>query len=216
MSALSRSRILVFVALAVMTAACHGSAAEPQTMPFSASMIIPNESLQDWVTYADQISVVTVLDEREVTPAPGVLERGEGYLGRRVTLRIDQTVWVAPGAQASQGEISMVTLGWALTEGRKIPFEGYLKVGETYLLPTARIDGRVTDISSGSSFRVVDGRVDALKSGRGWMQSKNGTSVVDVQVQLAATPPDPRAAQFAHLEGGDRARAVRAAMLAGP
>ena len=189
-----------------------GSTAEPNPQPLAADVVIPNQSLTDWVSYANQVSVVTVLSEAEIEPPSEVRSRKEGYIGRTVMLRIDDTLWTAPGVSAVQGQISMTVIGWHLKGDRKIPFGGRLEAGMTYVMPIASIKGQWADASVTAPVPVAGPVVAAsVKDGNSWTRELAGVSLSALSARLAATPPDPVAARFADLPGGERADAVRKA-----
>jgi len=126
-----------------------------------------------------------------------------------VELKIDRTIWSAPNREPIAGGVKLVTLGWVLKGERRVPFAGELVVGATYLLPLARIDGNLADASAGFPLRIMDSSSAAPVEPFPWMKELAGSNLDSVQTQLASLQPDPRAASFAHLEGGARARAVR-------
>lgn len=199
-----------------LAAACSGSSASPGTGPSeltaSMSLVIPNQSLADWVSYAHQVSVVSVVSEAEIEPPPEVRARKEGYIGRTVTVRLEDTLWVAPGAEALSGELTMTVIGWHLKGDRKLPFGGRLEVGNRYLVPLASIKGRWAGMTVGNPVLVEDTRVAMrLREAKSWISELAGVSLADVRKRLAETAPDPVAVRFAHLPGGERAEAVRQA-----
>jgi hypothetical protein len=86
--------------------------------------LVPAESLTDWVSYSVQVSQVFVTSEQEIPPPRAVLDRGEGYIGRKVRLRVDRTFWtstgaISPGATPSPKELDVVVAGWLLQQGGK-------------------------------------------------------------------------------------------------
>ena len=52
----------------------------------------PGQTIDDWVTYADYVLAVTPTDESEVPPTKGEIQKGEGLIQRRLTLRVDNVV----------------------------------------------------------------------------------------------------------------------------
>lgn len=197
--------------LAVLGTGCGNSPNGPTSVAFSGSAVIPHEGFRDWISYSDQVSVVTVVSEGELPVDSAVLERGEGSIGRRVTIRIDETIWSVAERPALEGEHEMTTLGWALTKGRKVPFTGQLQVGARYLLPLATIDGQLANASGASAIRLEQGRLAPDVWTDGWTKGLAGQDLGSVAETLRTQQPDPRAAALAHLEGGARARAVKEA-----
>ncbi|MEV4350411.1 hypothetical protein AB0J83_38640 [Actinoplanes sp. NPDC049596] len=72
-----------------------------------------SSSVQDWVTYADHVLVVTVTAESRVEPSKKEIERGEGMIGRNAQLTVDKVLWSAPDApQAAPKALKMAVAGW--------------------------------------------------------------------------------------------------------
>jgi len=103
--------------LAVLGTGCGNSPNGPASVAFSGSAVIPHEGFRDWISYSDQVSVVTVVSEGELPVDSAVLERGEGSIGRRVTIRIDETIWSVAERPALEGEHEMTTLRVGSREG---------------------------------------------------------------------------------------------------
>ncbi|MDX2525731.1 hypothetical protein [Streptomyces europaeiscabiei] len=79
---------------------------------------LPSRSATDWVTYADHVVAVTATRERETPPTQSELDRGEGLIGRAVTLRVDQVVWSrADGPREAPTTWDRPSLGWQFTNG---------------------------------------------------------------------------------------------------
>ena len=104
--------------------------------------LMPADTLVDWVSYAEQVSAVTILDEREIPPPASVRDRKEGYIGRWVKVRVDEVFWTSPGATtpgASAEVMELVVAGWVLRGDKKITFaleeSPRLEVGGRYVIP---------------------------------------------------------------------------------
>ncbi|MFC8660738.1 hypothetical protein [Streptomyces sp. NPDC057199] len=79
---------------------------------------LPSRTASDWVTYADHVVAVTATAEKETPPAQSELDRGEGLIGRAVTLRIDQVVWSrADAPKAAPSTWVRPSMGWQFTDG---------------------------------------------------------------------------------------------------
>ncbi|MFF3691618.1 hypothetical protein [Streptomyces sp. NPDC002187] len=78
----------------------------------------PSETATDWVTYADHVVSVTPVAEQELTPTSEELERGEGLILRRVTLRVDNVLWSrSTPAKPAPTSFEWIAHGWQFTDG---------------------------------------------------------------------------------------------------
>jgi hypothetical protein len=206
-------------ALSLALAACGGGSS-----PSASSVVVgegsdrfPSETLVDWASYADQLSVVTVVDESEITPPSEVVELGEGYIGRTVTLRIEQTVWSRKGGPTARGTIRTTVQGWVLQDGVRRPFAvaggPRLEVGGRYLAPLLRVTGNDWITLSTGATLPLDGDVATTAGVAGHPspvgEAMRGKSIADVAELLATTPADPIAAKYAQLEPDERLKAVQ-------
>lgn len=108
------------VATALLVSACgagHGSSTslgtDEEVFLVEASNHLPSVTAQDWVTYADHVLVVTVDGEEALDPFADEVERGEGLIGREVSLSVDDVLW--SGQQTSRPppqEMEWSTAGW--------------------------------------------------------------------------------------------------------
>ncbi|RZU15117.1 hypothetical protein [Streptomyces sp. BK239] len=107
-----------------------------------ASDRLPSTTAQDWVTYADHVVVVSAVSEREIAPSRSETERGEGIVGRQVTLRVDKVLWsraAAPQKPPTSWEYNAA--GWQFSDGdtgkrRKMVLEERPRVeaGHSYVM----------------------------------------------------------------------------------
>ena len=74
---------------------------------------LPSTTAEDWVTYADHVLVVTPTDEEEVPPAEDEVQRGEGLIGRQVSLTVDGVLWSRPDPDRPAPD----TLSWQVGAG---------------------------------------------------------------------------------------------------
>jgi hypothetical protein len=93
--------VLALAILAMRDSRTTDSAGEPVRMPLSVDVIVaqsanvfPVESLEDWTTYADVVAQVTIESEDDLPVSSEALARGEGYIGRTVTLSFDEFLWI--------------------------------------------------------------------------------------------------------------------------
>lgn len=79
---------------------------------------LPDRTASDWVTYADHVVTVTPLSQVPIKPPPEALERGEGMILRRLTLRVDEVLWSNAGVKkAAPKKLPWVAYGWHFTGG---------------------------------------------------------------------------------------------------
>ncbi|MCG5435159.1 hypothetical protein [Micromonospora foliorum] len=79
---------------------------------------LPSQTASDWVTYADHVVVVTATSETVTPPTPTEIARGEGLIGRQVSLRIDDVLWSRAGAPKPAPHVwEYSAFGWQFTEG---------------------------------------------------------------------------------------------------
>lgn len=203
--------------VAAIVAGCVGDDDHPAPVAASMEEKFPSESLSDWVSYAQQVSVLTVLSEAQVPPPDEVWQRKEGYIGRIVTVRIDHDLWVAPGATPVHGEQQMLDWGWLLKGERLTPFsKAMLQPGEQYVVPLASSRGKLGSISV-SAIRISGASVAAdVVSDQAWIRELGGQSLRQLEASLRAAVPDPVAVRFAHMDPADRVEAVRAARSGEP
>ena len=103
--------------------------------------LYPAETLTDWVSWAVQVSRVEILREEEVPPPQAVLDRGEGYIARKVFVRVLETVWSSRHAkELAPTEFAFLGSGWVLrNDGRKVRFalrnSARIEVGGRYVMP---------------------------------------------------------------------------------
>jgi len=130
-----------------------------------ASEVFPSDDLVDWVTYPSQISVVTVVDETEQPPSPlTTTSPSDNVLVNRIlTLRIDRTLWSAPGATPEADTVRIEAWGWLIKNDKRVKFGAgdgpRLEVGRTYMIPLVPFGGGWIPLSFSTVTPVVDGAV---------------------------------------------------------
>jgi hypothetical protein len=93
-------------------------ASEPAVMLGYGSDHLPNVTATDWVTYADHVIVVEAVAEEALEPSAAELERGEGFIGRTVTLSVEEVLWSREGAPvAAPATWEYPGLGWHFKDG---------------------------------------------------------------------------------------------------
>jgi hypothetical protein len=216
-SVAGRGVAIAAVVVAIASGAGCGSAGDAVVAGDSAARF-PSERLRDWVSYADYVAAYTVIAEREIPPASDDADRGEGLVGRDVTLRVDRVVWRAAGAPALPQTLHMTALGWVLVDGQRRELVEQdaprVAVGEHYVAPVARVEDDPQHpewwpLAVGAQLPVVDGRASdsgnwhsALKSGLA------GKTLDALERDVQGTAPDPLAARYRSLRPTERVEAV--------
>jgi hypothetical protein len=176
----------------------------------------PSESLTDWVSYGDQVSIVSVVGERAL-PAEAI-EAGESYIPRAVTLRVEDTIWRREDAPRTGDAVQVITFGWSLQDGERRPVTAWggprLELGSRYVAPLVRAprDGAEwTPLSLGATL-PLEGDVITTSGIFGLpspvAKSMSGKTAAALADALARTAPDPSAAKHFDLPPDERWRAV--------
>ncbi|MHB1242984.1 MAG: hypothetical protein ACYC1P_06245 [Gaiellaceae bacterium] len=166
-------KILLGTALATVAAAAsftvalnHGGnevADERTIVVASSSYRWPSATLRDWADFADQVAVLEVVSEEALPPSVAVLENDEGMIGRRVTARVESTVWRNPGSPSVSGTVQFTTWGWAVHEGQRIPMVDTdsirVEVGDRLLAPLLRAPEGVWAALSPAAVLQLDGDI---------------------------------------------------------
>ena len=110
---------------------------------------LPSTTAEDWVTYADHVLVVTPTDEEEVPPAEDEVQRGEGLIGRQVSLTVDGVLWSRPDPdRPAPDTLSWQVWGWQFEGGPddRWPVVGSgtarIEPGHTYVVAVSWEDAR--------------------------------------------------------------------------
>lgn len=201
----------------------NAAASEVGVARVEADQKLPSSSLRDWASYADQLSVVSVLSEQEIPPPAVVRETGEGYIGRSITLHIDDTLWRRPGAPNLEGTLQMTVSGWILRRGQQ-PVKAVVgkgarpEPGARYLVPLVRYDagswgplgvGLFLPLESANGATIISETPGDTPS----VEALEGKSVSAAARAVAETPPDPAAVGYAHLPPEARFQAVARAQM---
>jgi hypothetical protein len=207
--------VLATVGVGIALSARSGESDDPIFGGGAGSAPWPQDSLRDWASYADQLSIFTVADEEQL-PA----HRGEGgtggYIGRAVTLQIERTLWRRARSPEANERVRIITWGWAERDGQLVPGkvdDGVrLRVGKRYLAPlTLREDGEWTLFADNAVLTldkgVATGAVDAGTPSAP-VRAFKGQTASEVARTLDSTAPDPLARKYADLPADARWEAV--------
>lgn len=183
----------------------------------NADFSVPVEDLEDVVSYADHLAVVSIVDERALAPPRGADPATDAdYVARELTVDVERRLWRRAGARPVPDRIDMVAFGWIERDGDRMPFvmrgSERLEVGRHYLMPlvymngewgpypvsTLRLDGQrtATDVNGGP----VPPTVSELA----------GRPLDEVVQTVGATEPDPLALRYSHLPPAKRWQAADA------
>lgn len=185
-----------------------------------AQSIYPYDTASDVVSYADQVSVVTAIDSKDI-PDENVdpdQAKADGFLvSRAITFRVDQTVWRRAGAPALGKACTAVATGWRVKgESRtKFNIQGmpWIEVGSQYLAPLA-FDGTTCTLLQAFDLFPVEASIikpqdDQQRTRLARMVS--GLTTSQVATIFAAARPDPLAAEHFNLLPRARVNAVAVA-----
>lgn len=218
-------RWLVVAAVVVAAAAAGGVAVvarqprrhAPLKSFADATVPFPSETASDVVSYSDHVALVTAVSEVEVsrTASPAAVPSGERTIGRRVTFRVDATLWSRADAPAAPAEFNALWSGWLLTDDQRMPFavQGmpWVFVGGQYVMPIA-YDGEVfSPIQRFAVFRFVDSAVALEIQDTELARQLARASRGQISTVFANAVPDPLAVRYRDLFPRARLAAVIAA-----
>lgn len=115
-------------ALPHSTASLGGQARVEPIRLVETSDHLPSQTVVDWVTYADHVLVVVPEEEIQVEPSKEELDRGEGIIGRRVSLSVVKILWSRADALVAPTRFDWDAFGWAFTNGN---LESRTRMGQT-------------------------------------------------------------------------------------
>lgn len=202
-------RLVAVLVVAASVVACGVSETDEDAQcRGSAEYIVPSSTLEDLVTYADEVAVVEVIDDtvqRYDEPGDGL----EPELFRDATIRVEEVVWTSPQRRPVPDEVTFVANGWVDGEPQKGPSpacdQPALAVGERYLLGLVEYDTGEWAPMTGPFVLTVDdagglsGVVDA-----GPLSGYEGRSAGAVGKSLDDVEPDPAVMPYRNLPGGLR------------
>ena len=176
----------------------------------------PAETLRDWVSFGDQLSVIEVVAESAPARWPEYKNSG-GLLGRRVTVRIERTLWRRPNSAPPPGRvIRFASWGWMMGSDQH-PFssrrrvvgehEPRLEVGGRYLAVLAKDEREWFAIGEATMTLAADDTITSqvvAGSPAAGAAALRGKSIEQAAQTLAATRPLPLARKYGHLPPADR------------
>jgi len=183
---------------------------------------LPTQTLTDWVTFADQLSVVEVIAEHrgeQERPAPGSDQAP--WAGRRVDLTVLDTPWRRAGAPTAPDTLTVPVDPWVLRRGHLEQFRvsdgPWVGVGHRYLMGLVRFDGGEWGPFPRSTMPLDPaGVVVPTCPNHATLTTFTGKTAADAGAVLANTPADPAAAGLAALPPVERGQRVAARRPPGP
>jgi hypothetical protein len=153
-------RALVLVLVVAAAAGCG----HEEVQGISPDSAFPSATLTDWVTHGDQLSVIRIVDDTPPT-LPKDWKNSGGLIGRKVTVRVERTVWHRPKAPWRTGSFRMETWGWMMESDQRADSPIHpiivrnaprLKVGARYLAVLIRLDDGWTPLND-DTVMTLDG-----------------------------------------------------------
>ncbi|SDL19238.1 hypothetical protein SAMN05216298_2984 [Glycomyces sambucus] len=146
------------IAVAALAApAPDGPEAAEEVLLGQGSDHLPSITADDWVTYADHVVVVEAVSEQALEPDAVEVERGEGVIGRIVSLTVEDVLWSREGApQPAPATWEYSGLGWTFTDGDledpiEMALDGFprVEVGHEYVMAIRWEEAVCTDDGDG-------------------------------------------------------------------
>jgi hypothetical protein len=174
----------------------------------SGEQAFPAETLSDWVSYAEQVSIVRITADRPIAP-PTNLESTGGYRGREADFVVEQTLWTAPEITTPLTSFAMNVAGWFKDHEACIEGSPRVEVGDRYVIPIAHDDdGSVTTLSSSAFVALNQVRGLVGKYTDPAHDALRGTTVEQMTARLRAARMNPIAARYRNLSPRQRAMKV--------
>jgi hypothetical protein len=171
----------------------------------------PQDSLRDWVSYFDQLSVVRAVGERRA----GRLHDSSGVVGRYVSVDVERTLWRRPGGDRAPQRFETNDWGWGREDdGSLRPLtpcgETRMVVGRRYLAIVGRHRGEWFPATTGRLRLDGSRAVGGVDGGRPSEAHDvlAGMTVREAARRVAGTEPYRAAVENADLGPVARWRAV--------
>jgi hypothetical protein len=204
---MKRLMTLIAVTLSLMTCyACSAQTGTRTVVVAEGAKAVPDSTLQDWVTYGDHLVELRVVAESREPAPKEEIDRGEGLIGRRVTLELGSPKWTRPTftrAAKLPATLTVDSGGWVFhgTEETRLRVSGepWMEVGQTYLGAVAY--GAIGDKPSWfilSSALLANGTVQLEKGDQPTqaLSALAGKTTTEIAQLLTATRADPAARKY--------------------
>jgi hypothetical protein len=173
----------------------------------SGDYAFPQETLRDWVSYFEQLSVVRAVGERRA----GSLHDSSGVVGRYVSVEVERTPWRRPGGNRAPDRFETNDWGWGREDdGSLRPLtpcgETRMVVGRRYLAIVGRYRGEWFPATTGRLRLDGSRAVGGVDGGR---PSEAHEALAGMTVPQAARRVAGTRAYRAAVERADRAPVAR-------
>lgn len=209
----SGHRACGLLAVVLLVGGCSGDDDGTAMVP-SGPQSFPSQTLTDWVSYADQISVVRVVDEQVLpTGDDSAADSDAGrYIGRRATFAVESTLWHDDQVPV-RSRVTMTTSGWVEKDGARVPAapeSAYrFEVGQRFVLPISRDgDGEATILAPGAAVPLFVETGPAHDAAGPAVRQLRGRSESQMRATLARAIRDPLATRYHHLPPWQRSQQV--------
>lgn len=205
----------IAAAILVLFSACAPADTEPGVVTAEGAEAVPSRTATDWVTYGDHLVVIDVKSEERLEATKEEVERGEGFIGREVTVELGDPLWTRPTYQELSElptRLAIANGGWVFhgKEEQRWEVENQVRLtpGSQYLAmltygDTSIAGGDGSDGPSWFTLDVVPLTTDDTVADTGadpasypMRRSLVGLTSKEVAATLKATKPDPAAQDY--------------------
>lgn len=187
------------------------------TPPATTDAPFPSDTASDVVSYADHVALVTATTETDAPPtaSPTSSPGGEHVVMRRITFRVDRTLWSRPDAPTAPKHLTALWWGWLLRDGKRTPFIVHgapvVFLGAQYVMPIAYDGTTFSAIQPFAVFRAGRDGITPEEQDTPLAHDLADASLARVSTVFASAEPDPVAMQYQNLLPRERLAAVLAA-----
>jgi hypothetical protein len=175
--------------------------------------LVSERTATDVVTWADHVVLATPVAETKVWGETEMTDdgSGDGLVLRRLTIRIDETLWTRSGAESSENPFTSLEWGWVLKE-RELSIMGdagapRYEIGHQYVMSIVKDEGEWGTFGE-ASFPVEQGAIaPALGQGTAFARQSKGMSPTALGAELERTPPYEGVEPFLSLPFRERVEA---------
>lgn len=168
------------------------------------------ETLSDWVSWADQLSVVEVIAEHRGEPDPLAPGERTKWVGRKLDFRVLDTTWRRDQAPTAPETFSAHVDPWLLRDGKlsrlKVSEGPWLEIGQRYLTGVVRFDEGDWGPFPRSTMPLAAAGVvvPTCPNHHATLATFTGMTPAEAGAVLANTAPDPASVELAALPPVER------------
>lgn len=190
-----KQKIGLLAVTAVMSILVVGCSVPPEGENIYAEdmNVFPDRGFSDWITYADQISVVEVVSQRRMKPEKGF---GLTSIGRVLALKVIENIWTKDGTAFET--VDIVANGWIVKGGKLRPVVTVhgerMQVGQRYLMPLVNSSGEWGKLAATAVIPIQGNTVTYSNADRqevGATRRYANMSVASIANAVSTTNPDP-------------------------